>query len=774
MSKKGTRIGPYEILEKIGQGGMGVVYRAREDRLQRDVALKVLPERMASDASFAKRFIREAQAAARIEHPGIVSIFGAGQENDTFWIAMQLVSGQPFSERIRSGPLPPDDVLNVARNVAEALDHAHRLGVIHRDIKPDNIMIDQEGRVKIMDFGLAKAEAFDAKITESGVFLGTPEYSSPEQCESQDVDGRSDLYSLGVVLYEALTGQVPHSAETPYSLFKKIVDDPPTPIRDINPDVPSTVAALVDRLMHKDREKRYQTARELINDIDKIRGLPPTALASGDDTAYLEPGGGTTRSRAFPLLGLGAAALLVLAALAVILALGTRSPDGGNGNGSTDPATPANTDAPSAPAPAPGETERPVVAVVVDFKNLADSQTLSWMRVGVPDMLITDLAQLEWLRLRSRDRIIADQAELGIRTLEEPGALARLADALDADILIKGSFVAVGGKVKIDIQVLAHPGEDLILSDHITGTLDEILSMVDKLTVRIRRGLEARFGPPEGEDLTEGEEMVSLARRLVEVSAHLDRDKSLGGIAGNLEADNRTIDDLLTELRAHISVTDGKAEKQKRRAGGSQEGRELPESASATGAPRPSGSPAPEPAADGGPGYASHESKKGKRAKETKREPLREAKTEAEAEEREADAPGSESDAAPGAPREAGKKAFVEKAMKKLARLKQAEKARKEEAERDAEKLDDELLGKKPGSTKGAAAVEGPANPMIRAMILVYRSREIRERAGADVKALLQSASLLKKALQIHPGLATAHREMADILRELEALQETD
>ncbi|MHC4777403.1 MAG: protein kinase domain-containing protein, partial [Planctomycetota bacterium] len=505
MTMKGRTFGPYEVLEKIGQGGMGVVYRARESRLQRDVALKILPDRLASNATFAKRFLREAQAAARIEHPGIVSIYGVGEENSTFWLAMQLVSGMPLADKMTSGPLPVEECLRITRAVAEALDYAHKQGIIHRDIKPDNIMIDENGRVKIMDFGLAKAPAFDAKITESGVYLGTPEYSSPEQCESQDVDGRSDLYSLGVVLYEALTGQVPHSAETPYSLFKKIVDDPPTPIADINPEVPAPVVALAEKLMEKDRDKRYASASALIQDLDKIEGKRPSGVSDGPDTSLLETRVQLPQKQRAGSLGLIAAGMLAFAGLAAALIYAFGFPGGG------EIPEPAPTPEPT-PAVADDTTddqELPVVALVLDFDNRTGTEDLAWLRIGAPDMLITDLAQLSWLKVCSREKVQSELAKLGIQSLEDPGALEKLGQTLDADILIRGTFFQVGQQVKLNVRVLTHPGQDLILSDHITGDLDSLLSMIDQLTLRIRKGLKARFLPEEKqEEGAVGEEFV--------------------------------------------------------------------------------------------------------------------------------------------------------------------------------------------------------------------------------------------------------------------------
>ena len=257
----GRRVGVYDIVEEVGRGGMGVVYRAHDRSLDRDVALKVLLPSVASDPEFEKRFVREARAAARLDHPNIVHVHTAGRFENVLFIAMQFVKGKTLTQfqSGRQGRIDWKEAFGIARQAADALGAAHKAGLVHRDIKPTNIMVDDGGRVKIMDFGLMRSSLNPERITQSGVFFGTPEYASPEQCETSEVDGRADIYSLGAVLYEMLTGRVPHVAETPMALFKKITEEDAQEVTALNPQVPKHAVEVVRKMLARRRDERYAT-----------------------------------------------------------------------------------------------------------------------------------------------------------------------------------------------------------------------------------------------------------------------------------------------------------------------------------------------------------------------------------------------------------------------------------------------------------------------------------------------------------------------------------
>ena len=285
----GKTIGNYKILQEVGRGGMGVVYKAHETTLQRIVALKILPPHIANDAAFVKRFEREARFAASLSHPNIVAIHAVGQEGPYHYIAMEYVKGKTLAKLLReAGRLSVNRALEIALAAAEALTEAHDMGMVHRDIKPDNIMIDESGRVKVMDFGLARGVHSTTELTAKGAVIGTPRYMSPEQCEGHKPDHRTDVYSLGVVLFEMLTGSTPYAAETPLALMRHIVETPLPSIQTISADVAPHVCSIVYKMTAKRADDRYATARDVAIDIKALiqeREERPLTNSSQHDTA---------------------------------------------------------------------------------------------------------------------------------------------------------------------------------------------------------------------------------------------------------------------------------------------------------------------------------------------------------------------------------------------------------------------------------------------------------------------------------------------------------
>ena len=262
----------------LGQGGFAVVFRAKDELLRRDVAIKVLDVQGSPSPTLSERFVREAQTIARLEHPNIVPIYEVGQQEGLLYIVMRCVDGPSLRQLVGAHQrLSVADAGRVARQVADALQYAHSEGVVHRDVKPDNILLDKRGRVFVTDFGIAKAAqaASAAQLTTEGMIIGTPQYMSPEQAAGDVVDGRSDIYSLGIVLYQMLTGNPPFDGQSSASILAKQLTATPTPIRDLRSDVPRAFELVLDRMLAKDPAARYQTAAEVSQAL--VAALPTAA-----------------------------------------------------------------------------------------------------------------------------------------------------------------------------------------------------------------------------------------------------------------------------------------------------------------------------------------------------------------------------------------------------------------------------------------------------------------------------------------------------------------
>ena len=265
----GRRLGKYKIRRQLGKGGMGVVYRATDTVLDRPVALKLLPSHLVEDETALRRFAREARAAARLNHPNIVTIYGMERVDDLWFIAMEYVEGESLDKLLnKRGAVAPEKAAAMVRQAAQALAAAHRKGIVHRDIKPHNFLIDSEGTVKVTDFGLARAHSETTALTGTGTLLGTPQYMSPEQWEDSNVGPQSDIYSLGVTFYALLTGQAPFQGSTPAAIMRQILQEPPPDLGRAAPYLPNRLTKIVGRMLERDPRDRYQTAEDLLRDLE--------------------------------------------------------------------------------------------------------------------------------------------------------------------------------------------------------------------------------------------------------------------------------------------------------------------------------------------------------------------------------------------------------------------------------------------------------------------------------------------------------------------------
>jgi eukaryotic-like serine/threonine-protein kinase len=303
----GTRIGPYEIAAEIGKGGMGEVYRARDRKLGREVAIKVLPEEFARDAERMARFQREAKVLASLNHPNIASIYGLEDSGATHALVMELVEGPTLADRIKSGPIPIDEALKIARQICEALEYAHERGIVHRDLKPANVNVTADDAVKVLDFGLAKAIEGDASsmdiansptlsrmATQAGVLLGTAAYMSPEQAKGKPVDRRADIWAFGCVLYEMLTGKMAFSGETVTDTLAAVIRAEPD-WSQLPAATPGRVRMLLHRCLPKDPKQRLQAIGDARISLDEVLSSAPEPSSATVSASAAAPASASLR-----------------------------------------------------------------------------------------------------------------------------------------------------------------------------------------------------------------------------------------------------------------------------------------------------------------------------------------------------------------------------------------------------------------------------------------------------------------------------------------------
>ncbi len=339
-SRLGTDLGPYRIERVLGRGGMGVVYLAEQRELGRKVALKLLPDELAQDADFRARFDRESHLAASIDHPNIIPLYEAGEIDGTAFLAMRFVDGVDLASRLTDGPLEPTEAVAILAQVAGALDAAHARGLVHRDVKPGNVLLDRTAQGEhayLTDFGLTKQTGTESGLTRMGSFMGTPAYMAPEQIEGQDVDGRADQYSLACMAFELLTGSVPFTRDQEFAVAMAHVRDRPPAPTGLRPELPTAVDVVFAQAMAKDREARYPTCTAFVEDLRS---------ALGGGAVVARPISAERRRRA-PLLVAAVLGLGLVAVAGLRLASGLFGGSGSPSPSSSAPLAVAPTDAPT-------------------------------------------------------------------------------------------------------------------------------------------------------------------------------------------------------------------------------------------------------------------------------------------------------------------------------------------------------------------------------------------------------------------------------------------
>ena len=470
----GQVLGHYRVLEQIGAGGMGLVFRASDQQLERDVAIKVLPPGMLADEAARKRFRREALTLAKLNHPNIGTVYEFGSQEGLDFLVMEYVGGIPVDARLGSGPLGQKEVLRLGFQLADGLASAHEHGVIHRDLKPANMRLTQDNRLKILDFGLAQFVRQEtdlgvtASISDSKQVSGTIPYMSPEQLRGELTDQRSDIWSAGAVLYELATGRRPFAFSQVPLLIDAILNKPPDLPSSLNPKISPGLEMAILKCLDKDPERRYQSARELRVDLDRLT-MPVSGVTTGP-VPVPTPVPAPARIRP----------AIVLAGVIVVLMVGAFSYWYFREKPPQQVATKT--------------VSRRRTVAVLNFKNSTSRSEAAWLSTALPEMLTTELAAGEQLRTITGDEVAQMKMDLSLPDSDmlSAQALSEVGKALGADLVVLGSYVDLtGGKLRVDFHLQDVAAGETLISVKQTGDESNLFDLVSRAGIQLREKCNA-------------------------------------------------------------------------------------------------------------------------------------------------------------------------------------------------------------------------------------------------------------------------------------------
>jgi serine/threonine protein kinase len=474
----GRTVSHYRILEKLGGGGMGVVYAAEDAKLGRRVALKFLPETLAEDRQALERLKREARAASSLQHPNICTIYDIDEDDGKPFLAMELLEGETLRERLLKGPLKLEEILSVGVEIADALETAHGRGILHRDIKPGNIFLTRRGQAKLLDFGLAKSSGAEGPrepgssdsvlptaiaeehLTSPGIAIGTVAYMSPEQARGEALDTRSDLFSFGAVLYEMATGRQPFAGATSAIIFDAILNRSPTSPERLNPQMPEELVRIMNTALEKDRELRYQSASEIKTDLKRLKRDSESGRFRSSERAAVPAPRVSWRSRT--RVAAAIAAILVLAAGGLWLLSRNRRAD------------------------APG---RRTIAVL-PFQNLAEDRSSDYLRLALPDEITTTLSYLPDVAIRPF---------AATRKYEKANVDPQTAGReLRVSNVLTGHFLREGDRLQVTLEMIDTGANQVLWRDTSTAAASDLIGLQRKISDHLRQGLFPLLGGSGG------------------------------------------------------------------------------------------------------------------------------------------------------------------------------------------------------------------------------------------------------------------------------------